>query len=96
MRANLASERAVCLCSVFKWSPCKLHLSLQAMLLCYLFLGVNNTHCAHTIKIPSQYVNNNYNSVYIAPLIVHVMLTQYCAGDKIEKNEMGWACGAYG
>jgi len=24
------------------------------------------------------------------------MLTQYCAGDKIEKNEMGWACGAYG
>jgi len=22
--------------------------------------------------------------------------TQYCGGDKIEKNEMGWACGAYG
>ena len=22
--------------------------------------------------------------------------TQYCAGDKIEKNEMGGACGAYG
>ena len=22
--------------------------------------------------------------------------TQYCAGDKIEKNEMGWACGAFG
>jgi len=22
--------------------------------------------------------------------------TQYCTGDKIEKNEMGWACGAYG
>ena len=20
----------------------------------------------------------------------------YCSGDKIEKNEMGWACGAYG
>ena len=20
----------------------------------------------------------------------------YCAGDKIEKNEMDWACGAYG
>jgi len=20
----------------------------------------------------------------------------YCAGDKIEKNEMGWACSAYG
>jgi len=25
-----------------------------------------------------------------------VLLTQYCAGDKIEKNEMGWACDAYG
>ena len=24
-----------------------------------------------------------------------VLLTQYCAADKIEKNEMGWACGAY-
>ena len=24
-----------------------------------------------------------------------VLLTQYCAGDKIEENEMGWACGAY-
>jgi hypothetical protein len=22
--------------------------------------------------------------------------TQYCAGGKIKKNEMGWACGAYG
>jgi len=25
-----------------------------------------------------------------------VLLTQYCAGDKIEKDEIGWACGAYG
>jgi hypothetical protein len=25
-----------------------------------------------------------------------VPLTQYCAGGKIKKNEMGWACGAYG
>ena len=24
------------------------------------------------------------------------LLTQYCAGDKTEKNELGWACGAYG
>jgi len=27
---------------------------------------------------------------------LYVLLTRYCAGDKIEKNEMGWACGAYG
>jgi hypothetical protein len=25
-----------------------------------------------------------------------VLLTQYFAGDKIEKNEMSWACGSYG
>ena len=23
-------------------------------------------------------------------------ITQYCASDKINKNEMGWACSAYG
>jgi len=26
----------------------------------------------------------------------YIPLTQYFAGDKIEKNEMGWECGAYG
>jgi hypothetical protein len=25
-----------------------------------------------------------------------VLLTQYCSGDKIEKNEMGGACSTYG
>ena len=32
------------------------------------------------------------------PYLNHLMedVTQYCEGDKIEKNEMGWACGAYG
>ena len=28
--------------------------------------------------------------------ICFVLLTQYRAGDKIKKNEMGWACGVYG
>jgi hypothetical protein len=28
--------------------------------------------------------------------ITSLLLTQYCAGGKIEKNEMGGACGAYG
>ena len=32
--------------------------------------------------------NNNNNN--------NVLLTQYCASDKIEKNEMGWACGSNG
>ena len=31
-------------------------------------------------------LHNELNSQY----------TQYCAGDKIEKNEMGGACGTYG
>ena len=34
------------------------------------------------------------NIRYICPW--SVLLTQYCAGDKIEKNEMGWVCGTYG
>jgi hypothetical protein len=25
-----------------------------------------------------------------------IILTQYCSGDEIEKNEIGRACGAYG
>ena len=29
-------------------------------------------------------------------LIYVSVLTQYCAGDKTEKNEMGGACGTYG
>ena len=33
----------------------------------------------------------NYNHLSYFPL-----LTQYYAGDKIEKNEMGRACGTYG
>ena len=38
---------------------------------------------------------------YSSPFINHHIVygrkvTQYRAGDKIEKNEMGWACGAYG
>ena len=28
--------------------------------------------------------------------LIFVLLTQYCADDKIEKNEMSWACNAYG
>jgi hypothetical protein len=32
--------------------------------------------------------NEDLNDLYF--------ITQYCAGGKIKKNEMGWACGAYG
>jgi len=32
--------------------------------------------------------NEELNDLYSSP--------QYCVGDKVEKNEMGWACGACG
>ena len=34
--------------------------------------------------------------VFVALNIRSILLTQYCAGGKIETNEMGGACGAYG
>ena len=36
------------------------------------------------------------NLLNLFTISTYYLLTQYCAGDKIEKNEMGWACGAYG
>ena len=36
-----------------------------------------------------------YHSTEII-VLTGISLRQYCASDKIEKNEMGWACGAYG
>ena len=29
-------------------------------------------------------------------LVICTLLTKYCSGNKIEKNEMGGACGTYG
>ena len=46
--------------------------------------GSNFHHC----MLLFNFVN------YVFLLSEH--FTQYCAGDKIEKNEMGWAYGAYG
>jgi hypothetical protein len=33
---------------------------------------------------------------YIMRSLMICILTQYRVGGKIKKNEMGWACGAYG
>ena len=38
----------------------------------------------------------NTHSEYVILIAFPVLLTQYCAGDKIKKNEMGGACSAYG
>jgi hypothetical protein len=40
--------------------------------------------------------NQPLKSTLVLCGICFILLTQYCAGDKIEKNEMGWACGTYG
>ena len=34
--------------------------------------------------------------VYLLLLLLLLLLAQNCAVDRMEKNEMGWACGAYG
>ena len=44
----------------------------------------------------SQLKTKLQNLTFMVPCIVNVFLTQYCAVGKIEKNEMGGACGAYG
>ena len=36
------------------------------------------------------------HAIFLNITFIKVLLTQNWAGDKIEKNEMGWACGAYG
>ena len=41
-------------------------------------------------------VTGEWNDIAQWGAIWFVLLTQYYAGDKIEKNEMGWACSAYG
>jgi len=43
-----------------------------------------------------QDASMNYCPLYSFVMAIMLGLTYYCADDKIEKNEMGWACGAYG
>ena len=38
----------------------------------------------------------NMEKITLRRAQLSVLLTEYCAGGKIEKNEMGGACGAYG
>jgi len=47
-------------------------------------------------KENERLLNVNLVNYYDYTEMRFVLLTQYCAGDKIEKNEMGWACGACG
>ena len=48
------------------------------------------------IKIKQIHVNKMWYVWSISYHIKFYLLISVLAGDKIEKNEMGWACGAYG
>jgi len=41
-------------------------------------------------------VKGGWSRLHNEELNGFLLLTQYCTGDKIEKNEMGWACDVYG
>jgi len=41
-------------------------------------------------------VNLKLLTKLINSAFVGILLTQYCAANINEKNEMGWACGVYG
>ena len=43
-----------------------------------------------------EVTENGENYIMRSLVICILLLTQYCAGGKIEKNEMGGACGTYG
>jgi hypothetical protein len=69
-----------------------------------LILNIFQSYAAVCIRCHSpDYVNfNNHRLGNIltansnSRLRFSILLTQYCAGDKIEKNEVGGACSAYG
>jgi len=51
----------------------------------------------HTITPRSNEVTGEWRKLHNEELSdLYCSPNQYCAGDKIEKNEMHWACGAYG
>jgi hypothetical protein len=47
----------------------------------------------HSDKLVAHFTFPTYFNVCTSS---SVLLTHYCAGDKIEKNEMGGACSTYG
>ena len=77
---------------------------VQSALLLHLFSGfikvpeiLNKLSCNQLISVRQKSVK--LSSIFFCKLTnksTSVLLTQYCAGDKIEKNEMGGTCGTYG
>ena len=53
------------------------------------------THSATPYVGYAGYLSNSDTDNFEAARHISVLLTQYCAGDKIEKNEMGGPCRMY-
>jgi len=54
----------------------------------------NNTKNTEYTKYKQKYKTNDKHKKNITT--PKLGIPHYCAGNNIEKNEMGWACGAYG
>ena len=50
----------------------------------------------NVFRLAGDILNITCNFMYCNHQVPSVLLTQYCAGGKIEKNEMSGACGTYG
>ena len=50
----------------------------------------------HKTKLSHCTFTNYFVHSDITTALPFVLLTQYCASDKIKENEMGGACGTYG
>jgi hypothetical protein len=59
-----------------------LHFHLQGV---FLVHSASNGRQNEHFKMKNKYI-----------IIIIIIVTQYCAGGQIEKNEMGRTCGAYG
>ena len=66
--------------------------NLNAAVYNVLFVNVMGSHLQSIVLCRSMPAVVLLSAVSLTQILY---LTQYCAGDKIEKNEMGWACGAY-
>ena len=61
--------------------------------LCKMFQGSLIGACNFFSEVNTAFI---FRVNKIVGSVAFRLLTQYCADDKIEKNEMGWACSAYG
>ena len=66
--------------------------------MCHISVGTNqnkdcNTVAVNKITISKEKQGSGENYIMRSVMII---LTQYCSGDKIWKNEMGGACSTYG